>query len=144
MAPGPKVTSIKHGKVIVIRLRRIYNFWLFHANIIQFPLTFRNFLYDLFGLTYLSSAQCQFLFVACFCITENPYQKKSKRDATPWRIILEYLWILGVGITANRGPHIPRYTKACPWRVVVGASSPVRRLELYFGCKEAYIRKEIM
>ena len=68
-----------------------YNFLLFHANIIQLLHTFGNFLYDLFGLTYLSSAQCQFLFVACFCITENPYQMKSKCDATQQRIILEYL-----------------------------------------------------
>jgi hypothetical protein len=29
----------------LIRLRRIYNFWLFHANVLQFPHTFGNFLY---------------------------------------------------------------------------------------------------
>ena len=32
---------------MLIRLRRIYNFWLFHANIIQLLHTFGNFLYDL-------------------------------------------------------------------------------------------------
>ena len=51
---------------IMIRLRRIYKFSLFHANIIQHLHTFGNFLYDLFGLTYLSSALFQFLFVAYF------------------------------------------------------------------------------
>ena len=76
---------------MLIRLRHIYNFLLFHANIIQLLHTFDNFLYDLFGLTNLSSAQCQFMFVACFCIAENPYKTKSKHVATPWRIILEYL-----------------------------------------------------
>ena len=36
----------------VIRLRRIYNFLLFHANILQLPYTFGNFLYYFLGLTY--------------------------------------------------------------------------------------------
>ena len=36
---------------MLIRLRRIYNFLLFHANIIQLSYTFGNFLYFL-GLTY--------------------------------------------------------------------------------------------
>ena len=30
---------------MLIRLRRIYNFWLFHANIIQLLYTFGNLLY---------------------------------------------------------------------------------------------------
>ena len=30
---------------MLIHLRRIYNFWLFHANIIQLSNTFGNFLY---------------------------------------------------------------------------------------------------
>ena len=81
--------GIKLG--MLIRLRRIYNFLLFHANIIQLLHTFGNFLYDLFGLTYLSSAQCQFLFVACFCFAENPYKTKSKHHKTLRIIILEYL-----------------------------------------------------
>ena len=29
-----------------------------------------------------------------------------------------------------------------PWRVVVGCAHLVRRLGLYLGCKEAYIRKK--
>ena len=32
---------------MMICLRRIYNFWLFHANIIQLSHIFGNFLYDL-------------------------------------------------------------------------------------------------
>ena len=97
--------------VLLIRLRRIYNFWLFHANIFQLLHTFGNFLYDLFGLTYLSSAQCQFMFVACFCFAENPYQTKSKRDKNLQRIILEYMWFLGGGINANGGPQWPQPTR---------------------------------
>ena len=97
---------------MLIRLRRIYNFWLFHVNIIQVLHTFGNFLYDLFGLTYFSSAQCRFLFVACFCIAENPYQIKSKRDATPRRLILEYLWFLGGGININGGSWWAQPTRA--------------------------------
>ena len=31
-----------------------------------------------------------------------------------------------------------------PWHVVVGCAHLVRRLELYFGRKEAYIRKKIV
>ena len=36
----------------VIRLRRIYNFLFFHANILQLSYTFGNFLYYFLGLTY--------------------------------------------------------------------------------------------
>ena len=35
---------------MLIRLRRIYNFLLFHANIIQLSYTFGNFLYSLCSL----------------------------------------------------------------------------------------------
>ena len=116
----------------LIHLRRNYNFLLFHANIIQVLHTFGNFLYDLFGITYLSSAQCQFMFVAYFCITENPYQTKSKCNKISWRIILEYMWFSRVGITTIGGPHSPQDTRArqrplarggglCPPRTLVGA-----------------------
>ena len=56
------------------------------------------------------------------------------------------MWFLGVGITANGGPHSPQDTRARqrPWRVVVGCALLERRLELYFGRKEAYIWKKIM
>ena len=57
---------------MLICLRRIYNFLLFHANIIQLLYTFGNFLYYFLGLTYWSSAQCQFLSVACFMFRRNP------------------------------------------------------------------------
>ena len=45
------------GRCALIRLCRIYNFLLFHANIIQLSYTFGNFLYYFLGLTYRSGAQ---------------------------------------------------------------------------------------
>ena len=69
---------------MLIHLRRIYTFWLFHSNIIELLYTFGNFLYYFLGLTYWSSAQCQFLFVACFCFVENPYQTESKWNKNWW------------------------------------------------------------
>ena len=63
---------------MLIHLRRIYNFWLFHANIIQLLHTFGNFLYDLLDwpIDPVPSASSYFLHV--FCIAEYPYQTKSK------------------------------------------------------------------
>ena len=64
---------------LVIRLRRIYNFLLFHANIIQLSYTFGNFLYYFWGLTYWSSAQWQFLFVAFF-VSQKIHIKRSSNE----------------------------------------------------------------
>ena len=55
----------------------LYNF---HILVVTF--------YTILGLTYWSSAQCQFLFVACFCFVENPYQMESKRDKN----LLRFFW----------------------------------------------------
>ena len=93
---------------MLIRLCRIYNFWLFHANIIQLLHTFGKFLYDLFGLTYLSSAQCQFLFVGCF----SYHRKSISNEVQTWwngrRIFLEYLENMGRKIHARRCPREAR------------------------------------
>ena len=44
---------------------------------------------------------------------------------------------------AHTGHNIPGHARG-PWRVVVGGSLLEGRLELYFGRKEAYIRKKIV
>ena len=93
---------------MLICLRRIYNFWLFHANILQLSHILATF-YMISWTNLL--IQCQFLFLHVFCIAEYPYQTKSKCNRILRRIILEYMWFLGVGITANGGPHIPQDTR---------------------------------
>ena len=75
----------------VIRLQRIYNFWLFHAIILSILdvlwallCTFILFL----GLTYWPRAQCQFLFFPLFqCFEEKEYQTESKQNETFGRVI---------------------------------------------------------
>ena len=52
------------------------------------------------------------VFLHVFCITENPYQKKPKCNKILRRIILEYMWFLGLGINANGVPHSPQGTTA--------------------------------
>ena len=66
------------------------------------------------------------VFCMFFCIAEYPYQMKPKCNKFLRRIILEYMWFLGVGITANGGPHRPRYTRVRPRPLARGGgcSSP--------------------
>ena len=61
-----------HPTLNLICLRRIYNFWLFHANLLQLPYTFWQLFILFLGLTYWSSGQCQSLPVACFLFRRNP------------------------------------------------------------------------
>ena len=72
------------------------------------------------------------VFLHVFCIIDNSYQMKSKCDKNLWRIVLEYMWLLGGGINANGGPPSPQPTRArqaplarpcvlCPPRRSVGA-----------------------
>ena len=90
--------------------------------------------------------QCQVpvsVFCMFFCITENPYQTKSKCNKILWRIILEYMWLKleSPQTEAQTGHKTPRCAPGAR-HMVVGCAHLVRRLELYFECKEAYIRKK--
>ena len=87
-------------------------------------------------------------FLHVFCFIENPYQTKSKRDKNLRRIILEYMWFLGLGINANGGRKWPRDTKVrprlrarggglCSPRTSVGALLRAQR-SLYLG--ENYVK----
>ena len=75
---------------MLIRLRRIYNFLLFHANIIQLSYTFWQLFILSLGLTYRSSAQPVLLFFCLFqYFEEKEYQTESKRNETFERVIFE-------------------------------------------------------
>ena len=115
---------------MLIRLRRIYTFWQ---------------LFILFlGLTYWSSAQCQFLSVACFCFAETQYQTESKRDKTNGELfwnICDFWEVKSTRDGARGGQEIggcPREAGA-PWNLL---PPPIRRLTLFFCRKKSnFIRK---
>ena len=74
----------------MIRLHRIYNFSLFHANIIQLSYTFGNILYYFwdYHIDLVPNASSYFLDI--FYLVEYPYQMKSKCNKILQRVILEY------------------------------------------------------
>ena len=125
----------------VIRLHRIYNFWLFHANIIQLLYNFGKFLYYFLGLTYWSSAQCQFLSVACFFVSQKPNIKRSpngiKTDGDLFWNIYDF-WEVESSRDGARGGH------EVGGRAPDPHGHPVRRLDPFFFRKKANIRIEIM
>ena len=103
---------------LLIRLRRIFNFWLFHANILQLSYTFSNFLYYFLGLTYWSSAQCQFLFVACFFASQKIHIKRSpngiKTDGDFFGIYVNF----GKWKQRETMPEWPMRVRGAPWALV--------------------------
>lgn len=101
----------------LIHLQRIYNFWLFHAIILSFWDTFWVIIYQFilfWALTYWASAECQFMFFVFFCFAQNSYQTDSKRDKNLRRFVLEYKWILEVGINARRCTRVPQASRTRP------------------------------
>ena len=132
---------------MLIRLRRIYNFWLFHANIIQLSYTFWQLFILFLGLTYWSSAQCQFLSVACFWFCRISISNGVQTGKNGRRFFLEYLWFLGSKINATRYPRWAWGRGARPTpprRAPDPRGPPVRRLMLFFCRKKANIWIEIM
>ena len=72
----------------LIRLRRIYNFWLFHANIIQLSYTFGNFLYY-FGTNLL--IQCPVPVPVC-CMFYVLHKTNIKRSPNGIKTDRELFW----------------------------------------------------
>ena len=88
---------------MLIRLCCIFNFWLFHANIIQLSYPCWQLFILFLGLTYWSSTSSCLLHV--FCFAEYPYQTESKWDKN-WQ---RFFWnILGRKIHARRCSRGPR------------------------------------
>ena len=64
----------------LIRLQRIYNFWLFHAIILSvLDVLYALICYSIlfFGLIYEPRAQCQFLFFPCFWASQKRNTERS-------------------------------------------------------------------
>ena len=131
---------------MLIRLRRIYNFLLFHANIIQLLHTFGNFLYDLWTNLLI---QCVMSVPICcmFFVSQNIHIKQSPKAIKIYRELFWNIcdfWELESPQTeAHTGHNTPGSARG-PWRMVVGCPHLVRQLDLYFGLKEAYIGKKIV
>ena len=130
---------------MLIRLRRIYNFWLFHANIIHFHILFGNFLYYFLGLTYWSSAHCQFLFVACFLFSRNPISNGVQTKKNGRRFFWNIYDFLEVKSTRNgiRGGHEVGGAPYPPRRAPDPRGPPVRRLMLSFWRKKTNFMRKI-
>ena len=74
-SPRAEEQRVAPQPTALIRLRRIYNFWLFHANILQLSYTFGNFLYYFFGTNIL--IQCPVPVPVCcmFFVSQNIHMK---------------------------------------------------------------------
>ena len=73
---------------MLIRLRRIYNFWLFHANILQLSYTFGNFLYY-FGTNILIQCPVSVPIGCMFYVSQKPNITRSPNGT---KTDGEYIW----------------------------------------------------
>ena len=125
--------------VILIRLRRIYNFRLFHANILQLSYTFGNF-YTIFGTNIL--IQCPVPLPVCcmFFVSQKIHIKRSPNGIKTDRDFFGIYVIFGKWNqreTMLEGPT--RQGRAADPR-----GHPVRRLVPFFRRKKANIRIQIV
>ena len=88
----------------VIRLRCIYNFWLFHANILQLSYILASF-YTIFGTNILIQCPVPVHVCCMFYVSQKTNIKRNPNRINGRRIILEYLWFLGSKINARRCPR---------------------------------------
>ena len=125
--------------VMLICLRRIYNFLLFHANIIQFLYTFGNF-YMIYCTNLL--IQCP-VSAPIFCMFFVLPKIHIKRSPNAIKIYGELFWNLCDfwEVSKQTGAHSAHNP---PGHALLSCALLERRLELYFGRKEDYIRKKIM
>ena len=118
---------------MLIRLQRIYNFWLFHAVILSLldvlQWFYNNFI-SFFGTNLLTRCPVPVVVFCFFYIVGNQYQKESKRDETPGGFfgLEESQWAKGapeglLAVTSTHqgtpgGPGAPRWvlpTSGSPW-----------------------------
>ena len=84
---------------------------------------------------------CMFFDSHKFHIKQSP--NAIKLDGELFWNIYDF-WDLESTQTEAHGDEHPPGRARRGWRGLVGVSHLVRRLGLYFGCKEAYIRKKIV
>ena len=109
------------------------------------------YLYYFLGLTYWSSAQFQFLSVACFLFCRNPISNGAQMEKNGWRYFLEYLWFLGSKINVKRYPRWARgrgarptpQARPTPRSAPDPRGPPVRRLTLFFWRKKDNFMRKI-
>jgi hypothetical protein len=82
---------------MLIRLQRIYNLWSIHAIFTWVLYGFGALLYYFYGLTYSSSAQCQFLF-----FVSQKYHNKQSPNAI--KIHGDFLWTKREPRSTGDGP----------------------------------------
>ena len=131
---------------MLIRLRRIYNFLLFHANILQLLHTFGNFLYY-FGTNIL--IQCPVPVPVCcmfFVLQKYPYETESKRDKNLWRFFWNIcdFWEEESTRDDTRGGQEAGGVPQGVRRALGPRGHPVRGLVPFFHHKKASIRIKIV
>ena len=131
---------------MMIRLHRIYNFLLFHANIIQLSHIFWQHFILFFGTTILIQCPVPVPVYCMFFVSQNIHIKRSPNaikfhGELFWNIC--DFWELESTQKKAHNPHKTPGRAPGPRRAMVGCGHLVSRLELYFGCKEAYIREKI-
>ena len=130
---------------MLICLRRIYNFWLFHANIIQLSYTFGNFLYY-FRTNIL--IQCPVPVPVC-CMFYFSQKHHIKRNPNGIKTDGEYFWNIWdfqeEESTRNgaRGGRGIRGRALPPGRAWHSSGPPVRQLTLLFCRKKANFMRKI-
>ena len=82
-----------------------------------------------------------------FFVSQNIHIKQSPNAIKVYGELFWNICDFGEVESMQTGAHSHHKLLGCarqPRRMVVGCALLKHRLELYFGCKEAYIRKKIM
>ena len=128
----------------LIRLRRIYSFWLFHANIIQLSYTFGNF-YTIFGTNLLIQCPVRVPVCCMFYVSQRTHIKRSPNGIKTDGELFWNIYDFGEVKSTRDGARGSHETGGAPQggrRALDSLGAPVRRFALLF-CrkKDNFMRK---
>ena len=132
---------------MVIRLRRIYNFLLFHANILQLSYTFWQLSITIFGTNIL--IQCPVPVPVCcmFYVSQGTHIKRNPNRIKTDRELFWNIWDFPEEQSTRNGVwggHEIGGRAPTPGRSLGSRGPPVRRLMPLFCRKKANIQIEIV
>ena len=132
---------------MLIRLRRIYNFLIVSCQYYTTFIYFWQHFILFFGTNILTKCPVQVPVCCMFFVSQKIHIKQSPNAIKFYGELFQNICDFWEVESTQTGSHSPQDTPgraSGPSRAQVCYAHLIRRLDLYFGCKEAYIRKKIV